>query len=155
WSLIAGRLPGRTTNDAKNYWNTHLQKKVTFERQELAKDDAQKTLESKVIRPQAHTISKCRPWQTSETVTIADGVQTIDKGGIAANSSPTSAIGDGGASWWERIVTNMGEMDTESAWSSVCGLAEVPVIGWQDENIEPPKWAVGDSSIQEKDEQLE
>ncbi|XP_068649257.1 transcription factor MYB114-like [Aristolochia californica] len=27
WSLIAGRLPGRTANDVKNYWNTHQKKK--------------------------------------------------------------------------------------------------------------------------------
>nr|AAO92352.1 putative flavonoid/anthocyanin regulator [Anthurium andraeanum] len=27
WSLIAGRLPGRTDNEIKNYWNTHLSKK--------------------------------------------------------------------------------------------------------------------------------
>ncbi|CAA0808793.1 Transcription factor MYB82 [Striga hermonthica] len=27
WSLIAGRLPGRTDNEVKNYWNTHMIKK--------------------------------------------------------------------------------------------------------------------------------
>ncbi|KAF3776983.1 Transcription factor [Nymphaea thermarum] len=31
WSLIAGRLPGRTDNEIKNYWNTHLSKKVRNE----------------------------------------------------------------------------------------------------------------------------
>ncbi|CAA7406499.1 unnamed protein product [Spirodela intermedia] len=31
WSLIAGRLPGRTDNEIKNYWNTCLRKKATGE----------------------------------------------------------------------------------------------------------------------------
>lgn len=28
WSLIASRLPGRTDNEIKNYWNTHIKKRL-------------------------------------------------------------------------------------------------------------------------------
>ncbi|KAK9276339.1 hypothetical protein L1049_005871 [Liquidambar formosana] len=33
WSLIAGRVPGRTDNQVKNHWNTHLCKKLGIKRQ--------------------------------------------------------------------------------------------------------------------------
>ncbi|XP_057854398.2 transcription factor MYB23 [Cryptomeria japonica] len=37
WSFIAGRVPGRTADEVKKYWNTHLSKKVTSKSFSLGK----------------------------------------------------------------------------------------------------------------------
>ncbi|MED6197143.1 transcription factor [Stylosanthes scabra] len=42
WSLIAGRLPGRTDNEIKNYWNTHLSKKLLRNQQDPKKKKKKK-----------------------------------------------------------------------------------------------------------------
>nr|QTO65766.1 MYB114-like protein [Asarum europaeum] len=39
WSLIAGRIPGRTANDIKNYWNCHLSKKMSAELMRVTTQD--------------------------------------------------------------------------------------------------------------------
>ncbi|XP_004510651.1 uncharacterized protein [Cicer arietinum] len=39
WSLIAGRLPGRTDNEIKNYWNTYLCKKMQNDQQKCDEID--------------------------------------------------------------------------------------------------------------------
>ncbi|KAL8482523.1 hypothetical protein ACS0TY_028628 [Phlomoides rotata] len=50
WSLIAGRLPGRTDNEIKNYWNTHIKRKLI----------------SRGIDPQTH-----RPLNSTTTTVVA------------------------------------------------------------------------------------
>ncbi|XP_062116628.1 transcription factor WER-like [Humulus lupulus] len=59
WSLIAGRIPGRTANDVKNYWNTHLGKKVMRSYDKLKhvkkKDDDKFILKSNIIKPRPRT----------------------------------------------------------------------------------------------------
>ncbi|XP_045833575.1 transcription factor MYB1-like [Trifolium pratense] len=60
WSLIAGRLPGRTANDVKNYWNAHLLKKVVAMKEEEKKNEKHKETTMKaheVIKPQPRTFS--------------------------------------------------------------------------------------------------
>uniref|UniRef100_A0A7N0VIE3 MYB transcription factor n=1 Tax=Kalanchoe fedtschenkoi TaxID=63787 RepID=A0A7N0VIE3_KALFE len=58
WSLIAGRLPGRTANDVKNYWNTHLRKKTMLRLQAAAAAADCHRATTKVIRPRPRTFSK-------------------------------------------------------------------------------------------------
>ncbi|XP_030441097.1 transcription factor MYB1-like [Syzygium oleosum] len=50
WSLIAGRLPGRTDNEIKNYWNTIVSKKV--------KDQPKPTKETKIMKSKIITNSQ-------------------------------------------------------------------------------------------------
>ncbi|KAL5566348.1 hypothetical protein UlMin_029512 [Ulmus minor] len=59
WSLIASRLPGRTDNEIKNYWNTHIKRK----------------LYSRGIDPQTH-----RPLNssTTSTTTTSKNPSTIE-----------------------------------------------------------------------------
>ncbi|WCJ39434.1 MYB-like transcription factor 4 [Euphorbia peplus] len=44
WSLIAGRLPGRTDNEIKNYWNTIIGKKLQNQKNELQQSKSHEPL---------------------------------------------------------------------------------------------------------------
>nr|AIT76572.1 R2R3 MYB protein [Trifolium repens] len=59
WSLIAGRLPGRTSNDVKNYWHTNLLKKVVSKKEEKKeKEKPKETMKMhEVIKPRPLTLS--------------------------------------------------------------------------------------------------
>ncbi|XP_028759702.1 transcription factor MYB114-like [Neltuma alba] len=56
WSLIAARFPGRTSNDVKNYWNTHIRKKLR--RSEEKQETTSMMKSHKVIRPRPLTLSR-------------------------------------------------------------------------------------------------
>ncbi|KAB2632420.1 anthocyanin regulatory C1 protein-like [Pyrus ussuriensis x Pyrus communis] len=43
WSLIAGRLPGRTDSEIKNYWNSYLSKKMNQKEKTSLASTAQET----------------------------------------------------------------------------------------------------------------
>ncbi|KAI3824187.1 hypothetical protein L1987_05637 [Smallanthus sonchifolius] len=57
WALIAGRIPGRTANDVKNYWNTHIRPRTKRQKEEHKDDGSQHAIVS-VIKPQPRNLCK-------------------------------------------------------------------------------------------------
>nr|AIT52276.1 MYB family protein [Jatropha curcas] len=57
WTLIAGRLPGRTANDVKNFWNTHMRKKLKPS-SPYREEDNEKGKTVKIIKPRPRKLSK-------------------------------------------------------------------------------------------------
>lgn len=63
WSLIAGRLPGRTDNEIKNYWNTHIKRKLI----------------SRGIDPQTHrSLNGATSTATASAVTTTNNTVTAE-----------------------------------------------------------------------------
>ncbi|KAG1331132.1 myb-related protein [Cocos nucifera] len=69
WSLIAGRLPGRTDNEIKNYWNTHIKRKLLSQ-----------GLDPQTHRPLHGGAPFATPRQQEAPTAIAQPVNSADEG---------------------------------------------------------------------------
>ncbi|KAK8535373.1 hypothetical protein V6N13_081512 [Hibiscus sabdariffa] len=58
WSLIAGRLPGRTDNEIKNYWNTNLSKRLKDQKDNISPKITAQASVHKVIHTKAIKCTK-------------------------------------------------------------------------------------------------
>ncbi|KAL0289402.1 UNVERIFIED_CONTAM: Transcription repressor [Sesamum calycinum] len=79
WSLIAGRLPGRTDNEIKNYWNTHLLKKLKTAgiHPKPHKDLPKPTKNKKPAAGSGGGKKKKKPKKTEKLTTSANGAEDI------------------------------------------------------------------------------
>lgn len=70
WSLIAGKLPGRTANDVKNFWSTRLRRKIIHDL-ENTRHKCQETVKPITVRPKPDRFSN-----TSFCLRIADHIHS-------------------------------------------------------------------------------
>ncbi|KAK8485719.1 hypothetical protein V6N12_036915 [Hibiscus sabdariffa] len=59
WSLIAGRLPGRTEKEVKNHWNMHLKSKVLLMGRH---NNNRRSLLSPAITKTSSSMQECQPF---------------------------------------------------------------------------------------------
>ncbi|KAB2611781.1 R2R3 MYB transcription factor 10 [Pyrus ussuriensis x Pyrus communis] len=97
WSLIAGRLPGRTANDVKNYWNTRLR---INSRMKTLQNKSQETRKTIVIRPQPRSFIKSSNYLSSKEP-IIDHIQSEED---LSTSSQTSSLTNNGNDWWKTLT---------------------------------------------------
>lgn len=106
WSLIAGRIPGRTANHVKNYFNTRLGKEIISEK-EKSKEKPRKITKVKVIKPHPRTFSKSSLWLSGKATLITCAVHGLDADNNMADKCTSHPPGTEVA-WWEGLS---GEMD--------------------------------------------
>ncbi|RDX63213.1 Transcription repressor MYB4 [Mucuna pruriens] len=95
WSLIAARLPGRTDNEIKNYWNTHIKRK----------------LYSRGIDPQTHrplNASATPPTAAVPVPTVTSSNNNINNDSITSNNNNNNGFQLVTSTYGNTKVANVG-----------------------------------------------
>ncbi|CAL4925454.1 unnamed protein product [Urochloa decumbens] len=96
WSAIAAQLPGRTDNEIKNVWHTHIKKR-------LEDNDADANASAAAGRPKQHKARKSKAKKqaaaaddNSETFTAASpGLSSSVSSGVTTATESTAAVSSG------------------------------------------------------------
>nr|WKM80322.1 MYB1.1-1 [Morella rubra] len=123
WSMIAGRLPGRTANDVKNYWNTHLRKNA-ISRIKDGGEKAQQTSKVNIIKPRPRTFAKNLTWFGGKPTIMAASFQPKDN--VISDLPPAPLPSENSVKWGENLFDDK-ETGDEIGTYDVGGLNEEPI----------------------------
>ncbi|KAB2009525.1 hypothetical protein E1A91_D10G176900v1 [Gossypium mustelinum] len=129
WSAIAAKLPGRTDNEIKNVWHTHLKKRL--KQYQTKPDNTKKNLKSK-------TKIKSEPSTTSHSE--SDEVPSSSSEVVSSIIDGSDHREDNNMDTWECLV----EID-ESFWSDALSSDESQVPSLSTDNIMEPNYTFGEN----------
>lgn len=118
WSLIAGRVPGRTDNQVKNHWNTHLRKKVGSKKHKSTCGCSSQTQSTEAREaddmpqnPDSDPPSEAKNnGETGQQVSEEDGPRSMTV--LANTQAMDMSIEDSESSLW---FSNIGDCDLDTA----------------------------------------
>ncbi|KAL0542367.1 hypothetical protein IC582_022472 [Cucumis melo] len=100
WSLIAGRLPGRTDNEIKNYWNSHLSKRLAITKDNAGETKKESNGETSNTRKPTEVSSFCNDDNSSNGIgselLLSSGNQGGEDGGSRGGGGETDQLGVNG-----------------------------------------------------------
>ncbi|KAL5102061.1 hypothetical protein RYX36_006388 [Vicia faba] len=108
--LLGNRLSGRTANGVKNYWHTHLGKKMMVSKElKEKKEKSNKIMKAhEIIKPQPRTFASYSPWLNEKNIANPIVAVSTKDASVAKDSDIDTLvpINDNGdhAMWWESLL---------------------------------------------------
>lgn len=125
WALIAGRLPGRTANSVKNFWNTHL---VKYDKSSHGGSSTSTMPHNNVIiKPRPRTFTKpIQINQAKEILQKSDENLMINTDTLFSHVIADSNDKEGVNEWWGNLLQaiEVGELEN-TLW--FCDEMDVPM----------------------------
>ncbi|RWR75026.1 transcription factor MYB114 isoform X2 [Cinnamomum micranthum f. kanehirae] len=133
-----GRLPGRTANDVKNYWNSHLSRRLSMKKgvqshmKSMNATTTTTTTTTKIIRPQPRTFSPNSKWLNG----IGSSILEAQLKQMSNNATMPGSPQEESALWWKSLLAEEEKEDTWWSKAVEVGKEEALPLSFEMEEME-------------------